>query len=118
MKVRVLLDVTEQERFVIAKYFAVAAPRDTSDRRRLRATRRLGEQAAARGDGDIDRQVLHFLQCERLGLGDLFNRLGFTSLHRGFQIGSGVQPQPRRFLTGMCDDVFGFLQRIALTALV
>ena len=57
-------------------------------------------------------------KCERFGLGDLVHRLGLTPLHRGFQIGSGVQPQPLRFLTGMGDDVFGFLQRIALTALV
>src|SRR4051794_25557841 len=78
----------------------------------------LGEQTATCGDGDIDRQVLHFLQGERFGLGDLVQRLGLTPLHRGFQIGSGMQPQPLRFLTGMSDDLFGFLQRIALTALV
>src|SRR5690349_3328012 len=78
----------------------------------------LGEQATARSDGNIHRQVLHFLQRNRFGLSDLVHRLGLTPLHRGFQLGSGMQPQPLRFLTGMGDDVFGFLQRIALTALV
>lgn len=39
MKVRITIDVDDYARFVIAKYFAVAAAKDTTDGQRVRATR-------------------------------------------------------------------------------
>lgn len=40
MRVRLALDVSEHERFVIAKYFAPASDAGSVDRYRLRATRK------------------------------------------------------------------------------
>lgn len=40
MKVRALVDVNERQRLVIAKFFAAAAPADSRDAVRTRATRK------------------------------------------------------------------------------
>ena len=47
MKTRMVLNVTEHDRLVIAKYFAAAAPEGTADRSRTRATRKQVQRFAA-----------------------------------------------------------------------
>ena len=77
----------------------------------------LGEDAAQRGDSDIDggvAQVRHrLLLFER----DLLDGLAAAAFDRGLDILGAWRGETLRFGLGLRDDALGFLQRIALAAL-